>query len=61
MNKIRDEIENALIGRTIVDAKVDGFEVALILDDKNWFIYNASDGGYSTYNIERKGEHNATD
>lgn len=41
-----------LIGKTIVKADVDGFGMELILDDGSIFVYNASDGGYSTYGFE---------
>ena len=38
-----------LIGRTIMEADVDGFGIELTLDDGSVFLYSASDGGYSSY------------
>lgn len=49
-----------LVGRKIVKADVDGYGIELTLDDGSVFIYNATDGGYSSYEfvdgIEQEGE-----
>lgn len=49
-------VEKALIGKTITDAIVNGYEVVLCFDDDTIFNYNASDGGYSSYELTKKGE-----
>lgn len=54
--KYQLEIEQKLIGRKIVEAYVDGFNVCLTLDDGYEFEYSATDGGYSTFSVERKEE-----
>ncbi len=46
------DIENRLVGRTIVKAEVDGYGIELELDDGSIFSYSASDGGYSTYDFD---------
>ena len=38
-----------LKGKTIVNAEVDGFQVKLIFSDGTAFLYEASDGGYSSF------------
>ena len=53
---ISAEIEKALIGKTITNAIVNGYEVVLCLDDDTIFNYDASDGGYSSYELTKKGE-----
>lgn len=53
---ISAEIERALIGKTITNAIVDGYEVVLCFDDDTIFNYDASDGGYSSYELTKKGE-----
>ena len=50
------EISNALIGKTITNATVDGYEVILYFDDDTIFTYEGSDGGYSSYELTKKGE-----
>ena len=40
-------IEKELIGKTITNAIVNGYEVVLIFDDNTVLDYEASDGGYS--------------
>ncbi len=47
-----------LIGRKIVKADVNGYGIELILDDGSIFLYDASDGGYSTYGFEDEGADN---
>ena len=49
-------IEKELIGKTIVNAIVNGFEVVLIFDDGTILDYTASDGGYSWYELRKVGE-----
>lgn len=50
------EISKALIGKTITNAIVDGYEVVLCFDDDTIFDYESSDGGYSSYELRKKGE-----
>ena len=51
------EISKRLIGKTIKKVSLDGFGIDIIFSDGTVFEFNASDGGYSTYNlIEKKGE-----
>ena len=50
---LMNDIEKQLTGRKIVKASVDGFSVELTLDDGSVFEYDASDGGYSLYEIRR--------
>ena len=50
------QVLDNLIGKTIVGAKVDGFEVKLILDNGKVFKYYASDAGYSTWSISKQKE-----
>lgn len=42
-------MEQLMIGKTIVSAKVNGYSIELVFDDGSSFSYWASDGGYSTY------------
>lgn len=44
--------ERILIGKTIKEIYVDGFEVDITFTDGYHFTYGASDGGYSSYSIE---------
>lgn len=53
--RMNDE-ERTLTGATIVRAKVNEYGVTLTLSDGNVFVYEPSDGGYSTYEIYKKGE-----
>ena len=46
-------IEKELIGKTITNAIVNGYEVVLIFDDNTILDYNASDGGYSYYELRK--------
>ena len=46
------QVSRQLKGKTITQAQVDGDVVILKLNDDTKFIYNASDGGYSTFGIE---------
>jgi len=56
MSTYSEETEKQLIGRTIVKADVDGFGIRLVLDDGSRFEYDASDGGYSSWEIENDGK-----
>lgn len=47
-----EETFNDLVGKKIKDIKVDGFGIFLLLEDGTEFIYDASDGGYSTWEIK---------
>ena len=49
-------IEKELIGKTITNAIVNGYEVVLIFDDNTVLDYEASDGGYSCYELRKIGE-----
>ena len=49
-------IEKELIGKTITSAIVNGYEVVLCFDDGTILDYEASDGGYSCYELRMKGE-----
>lgn len=49
-------IEKELIGKTITNAIVNGYEVVLIFDDDTILDYEASDGGYSCYELRKVGE-----
>ena len=42
-----------LIGKTIVDAEVDGYGIKLTFDDGSVFDYEATDGGYSGWEITK--------
>lgn len=51
-----NEAEEALVARTILKAEVDGFGVKLVLDNGTTFYYDASDGGYSLWEIAKEDE-----
>ena len=51
-----NKTEEALTGRTITKAEVDGYGIVLELDDGMTFLYDASDCGYSTWEIYEGGE-----
>lgn len=52
-----EKIQEQLIGKTISSAEVDGFGLNLKFTDGTELNYNATDGGYSTFDItELKGE-----
>ena len=48
------ETEKTLIEKKIVNADVSGYGIRLELDDGSIFIYDASDGGYSSWEILNK-------
>lgn len=45
-----------LIGKTIKAVELDGYGVKLRFTDGSKFEYDASDGGYSTFDFYEKGE-----
>lgn len=49
-------IKNRLVGKTIKSVELDGGHVYLYFTDGSRFEYDASDGGYSTYDFYKKGE-----
>lgn len=49
-------IEERLVGKTIINAEVDGFGMTLTFDDGRIFSYSASDGGYSCYGFDDENE-----
>lgn len=51
-----NKTEEALTGRTITKAEVDGYGITLELDDGKTFFYDASDGGYSMWEVCEDGE-----
>lgn len=48
-----DEEKKMFVGKKIKSIYVDGSEIDLILEDDIELIYNATDGGYSSYEIIR--------
>ena len=49
--EVMSDAEKFLIGKTIIEAKVDGFGIRLKLEDGSIFEYEASDGGYSLWEM----------
>lgn len=45
----------ALLGKTVMSADVNGFDVRIKFTDGTVFDYSASDGGYSCWSVERNG------
>ena len=54
MTDYEKRTKEALEGRRIVKAEVDGFVVRLVLDDNSVFDYEASDGGYSCWELDHE-------
>ena len=50
-----NDVENKLIGKTIKTAEVNGYGIYIEFDDGSTFQYDATDGGYSSYDITEKG------
>ena len=50
------KIKRKLIGKTIKDVELSGGEVYLDFTDGSRFEYDASDGGYSTYDLYEEGD-----
>lgn len=51
-----NETEKFLLGKTIVKAEVDGHGIRLTMDNHYVFDYNASDGGYSCWEIYKEND-----
>ncbi len=45
-----------LIGKTIEKIDIDGYSVEIRFTDGTEFVYNASDAGYSSWDISEGGE-----
>lgn len=56
MDNSGKKIGKKLIGKTIKAVELDGFGVYLYFTDGSRFVYDATDGGYSTYDFYEKGE-----
>ncbi len=52
------EVQKQLIGKTISSAEIDGFGLNLKFTDGTELDYNATDGGYSTFDITELKEEN---
>lgn len=52
--------ETDLIGKTITEISIDGYGVLMTVDDGTTLYYDASDGGYSAWEIYRKGANDDT-
>ena len=50
--------EKDLIGKTIEEIDIDGYGIEIRFTDGTEFVYNASDGGYSGWDISKGGELN---
>lgn len=48
--------EKDLIGKTIEKIDIDGYGIEIRFNDGTEFVYNASDGGYSCWDISKGGE-----
>lgn len=48
--------EKDLIGKTIEKIDVDGYGIEISFTDGTEFVYDASDGGYSCWDISKDGE-----
>lgn len=52
-----EKIVNKMIGKTIKNVDLDGFGMTIDFTDGTQFNFDASDGGYSEYEIlEKEGE-----
>ena len=45
------DTEKMMIGKTITDVQINGFGITITLDDGYTLDYDASDGGYSTWEL----------
>ena len=54
-------IEKDLIGKTIEKIDIDGYGIEIRFTDGTEFVYNASDAGYSSWDISKGGEVNDSD
>lgn len=50
------KIKKALLGKKIKEIHIDGYGIEIITEDNLRFEYNATDGGYSSYGVEKIGE-----
>lgn len=50
------EINKDLEGKKITKADINGFGIILRFDDGTTFYYDATDGGYSSYELEESEE-----
>ena len=50
----KEETNKWLEGKKIIKADVNGNGITLVLDDNSVFEYDASDGGYSCWEITKK-------
>lgn len=50
-----NDVETKLIGKTIKTAEVNGYGIYIEFNDGSTFHYEASDRGYSSYNVKEKG------
>ena len=48
-----------LIGKTIKEIVVCGYGIEILFTDGTEFVYDASDGGYSCWDISKDGERSA--
>ncbi len=46
--------EKVLIGKTITKINIDGYGIFMTVDDGTALYYDASDGGYSLYEIYKE-------
>lgn len=53
--------ETDLIGKTITEMSIDGYCILMTVDDGTTLYYDASDGGYSAWDVYMKGADNETD
>lgn len=49
-----EEIKKLFINKKIKDIYVDGFGIELVLEDGTKLEYNATDGGYSSWEVLNK-------
>lgn len=56
MKKYNSPIGKKLVGKTIKSVLLNGGEVYLYFTDGSRFEYDATDGGYSTYDFYEKGD-----
>ena len=50
-----------LISKTITEISIDGYGILMTVDDGTTLYYDASDGGYSAWEIYMKGAENEID
>ena len=52
--KYSDDIKNDMVGKTVESVSVNGFFVEITFTDGSEFCYEASDAGYSSYQLKLK-------